>query len=262
MIPLSIFLVFVFGTLIGSFLNVVIFRHHTNKPIANDRSVCLSCSKKLSWFELLPIISFLIQKGRCRGCHSTFSWQYPLIEFFTGLVFVAVFLKDLSVGDTFYFLCVFSLLIVILGYDFRHKIIPDDLVYTFILVSLGYLLISQNFQTIDLLAGPALAIPFAFLWFISQGRWIGFGDAKLVLGIGWFLGMSYGLSAIVIAFWIGALVGVTLIFLSKITKILPIGRKINLKSEIPFAPFLILGIFIAFVWEVSFWDLSTWFVLV
>src|SRR3989344_7889253 len=127
---------FIFGTIIGSFLNVVVLRYGTKS--ISGRSFCFSCGKTLRWFELIPLFSFLAQGGRCRNCKAHISLQYPLVEFVTGLVFVAVAWKNLQpttynlqlysplswsvVGCQ---LLVFSLLIALSVYDLKHKIIPD-----------------------------------------------------------------------------------------------------------------------------------------
>ena len=98
---------------------------------------------------------------------------------------------------------------------------------------------------IEFSSGILVALPFVFFWLISSGKWMGLGDAKLALGIGWLLGLSYALSGLVVAFWSGAIIGVTLVILSKNSKI----EKMGMKSEIPFAPFLVFGAFLAFIFE-------------
>lgn len=253
---------FVFGTIIGSFLNVVILRYNTGKLILG-RSSCFSCNKKLSWYELFPVFSFLFQLGRCKVCKSKISWQYPLVELFVGIVFFGIFFK---LSDMFftspkhlillsvYFMVIFSILIVILVYDLRHKIIPDDLVYTFATISLGSIFFDiSNFQLsiptmLPTFSGPILFLPFFLLWFLSKGRWIGLGDGKLVLGIGWFLGLYAGISAIVISFWVGAIVGVVLVL---IPTLFSKEKRLTMKSEIPFGPFLILGLMLVFFFEID-----------
>jgi leader peptidase (prepilin peptidase)/N-methyltransferase len=256
--------IFIFGTIIGSFLNVVIYRFNTSRKIANSRSVCFSCNKQLYWYEMIPVLSFLFQKGRCRGCASRISHQYPLVEVVTGLVFVLLaqhFMPLIYINSNIfvfllsYFIFIFSILIVITVYDIRHKIIPDRLVFVFILLAfislfinssgVGPFWVQSNF--LDMMAGPIMAFPFAFLWFISGGRWIGLGDAKLIVGIGWMLGFYIGLSALMIAFTMGAIVGIILIGLKK--------AKLNMKAEIPLAPFLFLGTLIAFISQIEILDL-------
>ena len=258
-------LVFVFGTIVGSFLNVVVYRYNTGLSIARGRSRCLSCSKALSWMELVPVFSFFISKGRCRSCLAKISWQYPLVEILTGSVFLAVFISRFSsllasdrffLANLFYDWTIFSLLIAVAVYDLRHKIIPDGLVYVFIFLSFFKVLYigaasdfgggGADFSTLltnPILIGLFFFLAFASLWLVSEGRWMGLGDAKLILGIGWFLPFPQSLSAVLVAFWIGAVTGLFLLFLN--------GRKISLKSEIPFAPFLVLGSFLAYFYNLN-----------
>src|SRR4030043_497211 len=113
---------FILGTLVGSFLNVVVIRLKKNESILKTRSHCPYCKKKLKWFELIPIISFFIQKGRCRKCKKKISWQYPLVEFFTGLIFILsvfYYLNYFSLYNliNFFYLLVFSFF----GFDFKRK---------------------------------------------------------------------------------------------------------------------------------------------
>lgn len=266
-IPLFIFLL---GTIIGSFLNVVIYRFNSGKTIVNGRSICMTCNQDLRWFELIPIFSFLIQNGKCRRCAIRISHQYPLVEFLTGLVFTFIAYKFipilyLSLGVymslVILFIFVFSLLIVISVYDLRHKIIPDKLVYIFIIISFFSIFINSSFTGLgsffilpswtNLLAGPVLSIPFVALWYFSKGRLMGLGDGKLILGIGWLLGLSAGLFSLVISFWLGTIVGLLLILIS--------NNKMNMKTEIPFAPFLIVSTFITFIFSLDFYSLINFF---
>lgn len=247
--------IFLLGTIIGSFLNVVIYRFNTGRSITHGRSICMSCSKKLRWYELIPIFSFLIQSGKCRRCASSISNQYPLVEFGTGLIFLLLayhFLPLLMVSYWAYitylilYAFIFSLLVVISVYDIKHKIIPDKLVYVYAFVSLISIFIVPTATGLSLIwpgllylfSGPIFALPFAFLWLVSRGKWMGLGDAKLILGIGWMLGPLLGLSALVMSFWIGAVVSLFVLMFSR--------KKVGMKTEIPFAPFLIIGTLIAF----------------
>ena len=236
---LAALLFFVFGSIIGSFLNVVILRYGTGRGVVRGRSACPHCRHELGIAQLVPILSFLFLGGRCRKCRSKISWQYPSVEFLTGLLFLGVFLKSGGILD----LIVLSLLVVIFVYDLKHKMIPDAPVYTFILIALIELLFSHP-ALLDLAAGPILFLPFFLLWFFSGGRWMGFGDAKLAIGMGWFLGFAGGLSAVVLGFWMGAGIGIMLLLIKG-------GKKLTIKSEIPFAPFLIAGL-----WLVYFFNLD------
>lgn len=257
-----ILLFFVFGSIVGSFLNVVILRYNTGLAL-KGRSFCFSCGKKLSWYELVPIFSFLFLKRRCRKCKSKISWQYPSVEFLTGFLFALTFYFFGLSYESILYLFIISILVVISVYDLKHKIIPDGLSYIFSISSLLMLVVS-NFQNLsdkffllDLLAGPILFLFFYSLWFFSKGKWMGFGDAKLSLGIGWFLGFTYGVSAVILAFWIGAFFAIFVMIIDKmmnsnISKYLNLKTKhLTMKSEIPFAPFLVLGILIVFFLKID-----------
>jgi leader peptidase (prepilin peptidase) / N-methyltransferase len=267
----------ILGLIIGSFLNVVIFRLNTNKSLGG-RSGCMSCLNKLSWFELIPLFSFLGLRGRCRKCKTKISIQYPLVEFVTGLFFALLFFKFsvLIEQNVFifavvyaYYAVMFSVLVVIAVYDLKHKIIPDKLALIFgALAFIGLFFFHNNgfsgvldFYTripsvLEFLSGIFISLPFVLLWFVSSGRWMGFGDAKLAIGIGWLLGLTSALSSLVIAFWSGAIVGICLIFISHLisTKLAKNSRisGIGMKSEIPFAPFLVFGAFLAFFFGFNF----------
>src|SRR3989344_7756580 len=174
-------ILFVLGTIVGSFLNVVALRwDHKN---FGGRSKCPHCSNTLRWFNLIPVLSFIFQRGKCRNCGAKISYQYPIIEILTGLIFVTV---------PVWMLPVFCIYIVILIYDFYYKIIPDGLVYSAILLNLLVPLFFIHYSIIDWLAGPILFIFFASIWLLSRGRAMGFGDAKLGLSIGLLLGASQG----------------------------------------------------------------------
>ncbi len=256
---------FALGMLVGSFLNVVALRYNTGRLrqalFGGGRSHCFSCDKTLTWYELVPVASFLAQGGRCRGCKSRLSWQYPLVELLTGFLFVIAFLHE-AVGahslGLLLAMIILSLLVVIGVYDLRHKIIPDALAYAFAAFALVYSLArlfsgpssldytNTLFQAIPwlLAAGPLLFLPFYLLWKVSGGRWIGLGDGKLALGMGWFLGLSGGISAVVLAFWLGALVAVIVLAVQRSWP--QLGQRLHMKSEIPFAPFLIIGTVIVY----------------
>lgn len=260
--------IFLLGTIIGSFLNVVIFRFNTGKTIVTGRSICMTCNRNLRWYELIPIFSYLIQLGKCRRCAEKISHQYPVVEFITGLMFILVayhFIPMIFFSPIMYlflvvfFTFIFSILIVISVYDIRHKVIPDKLVFIFSFVAFFSLFINYtNFISIfaipspsAFLAGPLLALPFFLIWLLSRGKWMGLGDAKLMLGLGWILGIYMGLASMILAFWIGAIVGLSIMFISR--------KKINMKTEVPFAPFLIISVFIVFLFSIDIFTLASWF---
>lgn len=252
------FIFFALGLIIGSFLNVVIYRFNTQRSLGG-RSACLYCGHALSWYELIPLFSFIVQRGRCRKCKTKLSYQYFWVELATGIIFATVYWKFSSLIfvstpifalNFLFYTKIFSILLVVLVYDLKHKIIPDFFAFTFGFLTFAglFLFDGHSFSPhvpalIDFLAGPVLALPFAVLWLFSRGEWMGLGDAKLTLGIGWLLGITQGIAALMIAFWSGAIIGVMLMLL---------GRKYSMKSEIPFAPYLILGTFLMFLFKLSF----------
>lgn len=250
----------VFGLLIGSFLNVVILRFDTGASIGKGRSKCFSCEKTLSWYELFPLFSFLFQKGRCRGCFTKISWQYPIVELLGASVFPVAYILNPSAFMTMQGLLAYTLTvlllciyIVITVYDIRHKIIPDVFSYGaagIALCALGLDWYTTGiFDVTRLAAGPALGFFFFFFWFISKGTWMGLGDAKLALSVGWFLGLWQGIAAILLSFWIGAGLSIALMIAQKI-----VSRKkgLSMKSEIPFGPYILLGFMISLLWHVDF----------
>lgn len=244
---------FIFGAIVGSFLNVVILRYNTGEGL-KGRSHCFSCRKELSPRDLVPIISFLINGGRCRFCGSRISPQYPLVEFFTALLFTLIVWRfPGEIVLPVFFAYIVSLLIIITVYDLRHKIIPNALVYLFIVSALFHpvlkSLLAGSFALLvvgvlhSILSGGIFFLIFWGLWRFSEGKWIGFGDAKLAAGIGALLGLAQGFTALVVGFWLGAIVGLFLLLLSRI-KTPFLRRYFSMKSEIPFAPFLAIGIII------------------
>ncbi len=270
--------VFIFGSAIGSFLNVVICRLETGEGIVKKRSHCIKCGQTLAWYDLIPLVSFLWLRGRCRSCKEKISWQYPLVEIATGLLFLLIFnfqfsiFNEFSMGSLFILGCLLYIvcsLLVIFVYDLRHYIIPGMVLFPAIIISLIYRLSEvffNPFLTLPLIRGgkgwgalsgqvishfspylfSALGASAFFLVIIliTRGKGMGLGDAKLVFLMGLLLGWPNILAALFIAFFIGAIVGVGLIFW---------GRK-TMKSQIPFGPFLIGGTLIMLFWSRFFLD--------
>lgn len=227
------------------------------------RSFCGACGRSLRFFELIPVASFLALGGRCRTCRAKISWQYPLVEIVTGLVFLILYRSGLSLFPFLVSSLFFSALIFIAVYDLRHKIIPEEAVY--LTVTTAFLSILLNFFTAgeikiyDSLAGLILASPLALIYFWSGGRLIGFGDIKLMFAIGTFLGLERGLSAFLLACWVGAAFSLGLLLISRLRILKFTKKSFTMKSEVPFAPFLAIGAFWAFVGAPVIVDLSLFF---
>lgn len=259
-----------FGLIVGSFLNVVILRLNTGMGI-NGRSRCFSCGINLAWTDLVPVFSFVFLRGRCRNCKTPISWQYPLVELLTAglfglLTYIYVPMDLLSTTFWLVHIIIASIMIVIFVYDARHKIIPNQMVYSFI--GLSFILILLKGMSLSaVLAGPVLFLPFALLWLLSKGRAIGFGDAKLAWGMGWMLGLIGGASAVILGVWIGALVSIVcivyvkllnLVAKSKISSgVLPVRSGLGMMSQVPFAPYLIIGLYIALVTSIDVLNLQS-----
>jgi leader peptidase (prepilin peptidase)/N-methyltransferase len=253
-----LFVRFVFGLLIGSFLNVAALRYREDKFVFNTRvlggrSHCPHCKKNLKWFELLPVISFLVQGGKCRNCGKRISWFYPTGEILSGLIFVLVPLRLVGPAGWIW-AAVFEIFLLLSLIDFRLQIIPDEL--TFILGVLGIILVALHLNTdftgayrylfglqgnawLNYIFGAAVLTAFFYaITAATHGKGMGLGDVKLALALGLLFGWPGGIILAGISFVLGGLAGLALILF----------KKKNRKSVLPFAPFLGLGAFIFFLW--------------
>jgi len=247
---------FIFGTIIGSGLNALDYRLGRDKSWVFDRSQCPQCGHKLVWWELIPIISFLYLAGTCRQCKQSISLQYPLVELAAGLLFVLI-VETVGISLAGLFVAaVWMLLLLVYVHDARTMLVPNWAVWSFNALALAGLFVvfpADTFSVGDIafrtpgwlefFAGPIAAFPFALIWFVSGGRAMGFADAKIGLGIGWLLGLSESVSAIVYAFWIGAVVSLLLLSFQRLWKSFSHDSKkqLTMKSAVPFGPFLVLG---------------------
>ncbi|MCX6764269.1 MAG: prepilin peptidase [Candidatus Nealsonbacteria bacterium] len=246
------FFVFIFGLIIGSFLNCVIYRLEKEESFLFGRSYCPHCKKTLKAMDLIPILSFMALRGKCRYCKKKISWQYPLVELGTAFLFILLF-QHFGLGSNFlgfvFYSAIFCFLIVVFVYDLKHFLIPDKIIYPAIALALIYNFFNLNNLLFNFLPSALGGFVFFLIIFlISQGKWLGFGDVKLVFLLGLFLGFPNILLALFLSFTIGAIIGIGLIVL----------KRKNLKSEVPFAPFLVLGSLIAFFWgeKILNWYLS------
>ncbi|MDD5625897.1 MAG: prepilin peptidase [Patescibacteria group bacterium] len=235
---------FIFGLAIGSFLNCLIWRLHIKKSILG-RSVCPDCGHQIAWYDNIPLLSFIFLKGRCRYCHQKISWQYPMVELATGLLFVFSFLildSSLHILDSIFYLSLFrywiisAVLIFTFVYDFKYLEIEDIV----LLPSAGIIFVLDlllGYSAIKILLAVFIAVLFFLLqYWITKGKGVGLGDYR----IGIFMGMALGnWSQLAVAIFISYIVG-TLVSL-----ILLIGKKKGMKSMIPLGPFLAIGTFTA-----------------
>jgi prepilin signal peptidase PulO-like enzyme (type II secretory pathway) len=205
-------------------------------------SYCPKCRHKLGWFDLIPLISFVLLKGRCRYCQKEISFQYPVVELAAGILFVLIFFNfGISLLSVFYFFLIFSLLFIFL-FDLKFSIIPDKIIFSSIFVILIFYLVfffkdtyfSAGVLPNFFLAAVLASLFFFTIYFFSKGKAMGFGDVKL----GFLLGLIFGFPKIILVLWLAFIIGgpfaIFLIFLKKKT----------LKSEISLGPFLIAASFI------------------
>lgn len=232
--------IFIIGTIMGSFFNVVAHRLSNNESIIKPGSHCESCQHLLKWYELIPIISFLIQGGRCRQCHTKLSWWYPLIEIITGLFYLFSYLYFGLSPDFFISLVISSVLVITCITDFNYLIILDEpLIIGSILIIIITLITSGLVDTLIAILSGLLLFFFMLLVKILGDKAfkresLGGGDIKL----SFFIGLSLGYK---LAF-------VNLVLASLLT--LPIAFYYLVKykdREVPFGPFLIISNFIIFV---------------
>tara|TARA_B100001989_G_scaffold251523_1_gene230912 strand:+ start:1119 stop:1952 length:834 start_codon:yes stop_codon:yes gene_type:complete len=249
--PIMGVIAFGFGVIIGSFLNVYIYRFHTGKSLSGH-SHCLSCGGRLKWYDLFPLLSFLILRGRCRHCSCLITTRYFWVELVTGLLFMLTLLLTTDLLLVLLWWVVLSILVVITVYDLNHFVIPDALTAALVVlagVMLGYkyFYYVADWQYIALtVLTPLLGVLFFFgLWFFSKGKWIGFGDVKLAFPLGLLVGPAAVFSFVVLSFWIGAAISLLIIAYTRWSRgkyrLHLEGRALTMKSEVPFAPFLVLS---------------------
>lgn len=239
----------ILGLLVGSFLNVVLFRFETGETVVSGRSRCNACKGTIAWYDNIPLLSFAFLRGKCRKCGVRISPQYPAVEFATAVLFAAA-------GNAFYVsgsveaavglafaLGLIAILLVVFVYDLIHMEIPVSalmagMIWTlFSLFLLWYFSVSQEAflesRLWEGLIGGAIAFGFFYaLVFFSKETWMGAGDAWLAAILGLVAGWKLLLPALTLAFGSGAIVGVALI---------TFGNK-EMRSRIPFGPFLVAAV--------------------
>lgn len=250
---MTIIIFFIFGLIVGSFINVVVYRLKVAESFAVGRSKCPHCKGIIRWYDNIPLLSFIILKFHCRNCRKKISFQYPLVEFFTGVIFAIIGAKYFNIGDTaawtltVYYLGAVSALIAIFVYDFLYMEIPGLVLWPAVGWAIAFnLLLDLNGTEFgnniwsSLTFSGALAAFAAFIFFflmvaVSREKWMGMGDAYLVILLGLISGWPQIILALMLAFSSGAIFGIILI----------IAKKKKMGSQVPFAPFLVLGTLIS-----------------
>lgn len=262
-LTLSILLAIIIGSIAGSFLNVVLLRFNTGRS-TGGRSACSSCRTKLSFFDLIPIVSYLALRGTCRHCGSRFSPRYLWGELLTALVCVHVvlfvYVEQLTVFHGTLLAIALIFLLFISLYDIRHMVVPMVPLALFLATALIFAVTRSTDEALSyVIAGLAFGAFFLALFIFSRGKWVGGGDAPVALGIGMLVGPVPALLTLIFASYIGTFV--YLISRAKVGILRMVYSRhessLSLESEIPFVPLLFGGailaswtapIIIAFIW--------------
>lgn len=231
-------LIFIFGTIIGSFLNVVIYRLPRNESIVYPPSHCTKCKSELKPYDLVPVFSYIILKGRCRYCGDKISIRYPIVELITGLIYLILFIYfGISIKSLSYAFLV-SLLIVITFIDIEHKIIPNKIILIGLIAGAVFRVLMFNYGVWDYIVGFFLGGGVLLLISLLSGGGMGGGDIKLMALIGLFVGWKLTISTLFIAVLLGAVGGIILIALKIKTR----------KDYIPFGPYISIACIISILY--------------
>ncbi|WP_419881812.1 prepilin peptidase [Peribacillus sp. B-H-3] len=227
---------FILGAILGSFYNVVGLSVPVKRPFANRRSACPICGRTLTPIELVPVLSYVIQGGRCRGCKSRISPLYPIVEFLTGLLFAA---SPLLLGwtyEVFVAWTLISLLMIIFVSDIRYMLIPDKILLFFAVVFLFIRIFIPLHPWWDPLLGAVCGFGLLlFIAVISRGG-MGGGDIKLFALLGFILGLKLVLLAFIFSTFYGAVIGIAGLMTGVVKR----------KNPIPFGPFIVFGTLTAY----------------
>lgn len=244
-------LFFVLGAVIGSFLNVCIFRIPQKESIAYPSSHCMACGHTLGFLDLVPIFSWLFMGGKCRYCKRPISSQYIIIEIITGFLYAGSYLI-LGCGiHTILILAYFSILLIVLGIDLRHMYIPDEMVLLLLLIAGAELIVKVTegnsfisyLYSAFLLSGILIIVSgIGYLLFHKEA--MGMGDIKLVFPIGLLLGMRNGLMCLYLSFVFGAVVSALFLLF---------GKK-KLGSKIPFGPYIVAAVVVVVLYGDRIWN--------
>lgn len=243
LIPVYIF-IFLFGIVIGSFLNVCIYRIPMHETIVSERSHCMKCGYQLAWYDLVPLFSWLALRGRCRKCKASISPQYPIVEAVNGVLYVLIFwVKDFTLESVFYCLLI-SALIVLSVIDWRTYEIPIGINIFILTLGVLHLLTDLKNWPIYIIGFFSVSIFLFLIVVLSKGRAMGGGDVKLMA----VAGLLIGWQNIVLALFLGCIIGSVIhIIRMKVS---------DAESMLAMGPYLSVGIFIAAMWGN---DMISWY---
>ncbi len=235
---LNLIVAFILGAILGSFLNVCIYRLPREESIVRPRSRCPNCGTLIRWYDNIPILSFFLLRGRCRVCGQKISYRYPLVEFLTALISLALW-KRFGFSPVYLGFLAFSAALLVASFiDLDYQIIPDEISLPGILVGLAFALFNPLTSPLDSFLGAlcgagGLYLVAEFYYFVTKREGLGGGDLKLLAMIGAFLGLKNLLPVLFWASLSGSIIGITLTILYKV--------KEKRTFALPFGPFLSLG---------------------
>ncbi len=224
-------IIFIIGLMVGSFLNVVIYRLPQGEGFLLSRSYCPNCQTTLKVVDLIPVFSFLFTRGKCRYCEAKISGQYAIGELLTASLALLLYLNFGFSAQFWIYAYLTSLLIICSFIDFEHHIIPNKITYPNIIIGLILSLFFEHITVINSISGVFLPALFLLVIALLYKGGMGMGDVKFIAMIGAFIGAKYGFFAIFMASLIGSIIGVVLL-----------AFKIKgMKSHVPFGPMLASG---------------------
>ncbi len=229
--PLTLILsiiIFLYGIVIGSFLNVLIYRLPRHENIATKRSHCMECGYQLKWYDLVPLFSYFFLRGRCRKCGTRISIQYPIVEAANGILYVLTFLRFGLTIETLLYCLMFSALLSLSLIDFRTFEIPVG--FNIFILVLGITRVATDYKNWLLYVIGLVSVSFVLLliFLITKGRGIGGGDVKLMAATGLLLGWKLNLLGFVFGCILGAIIHVIRMKVSKEGRTLAMGPYLSL----------------------------------
>lgn len=254
MVVCLLVIIFVLGLCFGSFVNMLVYRvaveygltkgDHKSRPYNNNRSFCDYCGRQLGWYENIPVVSWIIQKGKTRCCRKKLPVLYPIVEIIMGILFLIYDLRFM-IQESNIILWILGLVIIVFlvfsgVFDLKYMILPDFSTAILVISAFVWLMVGAIHELpLHLLSAAGSFLFLYFLYLITKKRGMGFGDVKLAIFMGLFLGYPKIIVAFYVAFIVGAVIGSFLLIFNK---------KMNKKTPIPFGPFLILGTLVAWWW--------------
>jgi leader peptidase (prepilin peptidase)/N-methyltransferase len=238
----------ILGFCIGSFLNVVIYRLPRGESIVTGRSHCTHCGKMIAWYDLVPLVSYLLLGGRCRDCNASISWRYPLVECLTAGLFLVLYLHFGPTMALLKYLFLSALLVAVSFIDIEHFLIPNSLVLAGVVCGVVFSLFVHDISIWSALLGAASCSGLLLLVSLVRRGGMGMGDVKLAVVTGLFLGWSLGM----VGLWIGVVsCGLLCIFLMA-------ARIRGHKDPVPFGPFIALGAIVVLLWGWQILHIMCW----